>query len=371
MHEPLIDVPQPELDELRERLRATRWATRYPITGWDQGTDPDELQRLVSFWAGDFDWRAQEAAINALPSHFADLDGVPLHYLRFDPETPGALPLVLTHGWPSSFLELAGLALRLAEPSRFGGDPADAFTVIVPSLPGFPFSPQRPQLPDDPPTEELWHRLMRTELGFERYGAHGGDLGVGVTSRLGQRYPDEVVGLHIVGAAEPVNATDLTPQEQEHQAKLTAWMFAEGAYALEQSTKPMTLAAGLSDSPAGLLAWILEKYRTWSDCDGDVAGKFGDDFLLTQASLYWFTNCVSTSFRPYFQRASAARITKVEVPTAVAVFPFNIAQEPRSWAERTYNVTQYTRMPRGGHFPALEEPELLLGDLRKFFGGLR
>lgn len=367
MPQQLIDVTQADLDDLHARLRATRWAARYPITGWDQGTDPDELQQLVSYWAGDFDWRAQESAINALPSHFADIDGVPLHYLRFDAEVPGALPIVLSHGWPSTFLELTGLAQRLAQPSRFGGDSSDAFTVIVPSLPGFPFSPQRPQLPEDPPSEEIWHRLMRSELGFERYAAHGGDLGVGISSRLAQRYPEEVVGLHILGAAEPVDGSDPTPEEQEYTKKLNEWLFVEGAYALEQSTKPMTLAAGLSDSPAGLLAWILEKYRTWSDCGGDVVGKFGADFLLMQASLYWFTNCISTSFRPYFQRASATVVSKVEVPTAVAVFPFNIGLPPRSWAERTYNVTRYTRMPRGGHFPALEEPELLAEDLKDFF----
>ncbi|SCE31404.1 Epoxide hydrolase N terminus [Streptomyces sp. DvalAA-14] len=185
---PLMNVTDAELDDLRSRLRNTRWPTAWPTEGWAAGTEPGELRRLVAYWADGYDWRTHEAAVNALPSHFADIDGTPVHYLRFDGESPGALPIVLTHGWPSSVLELAGLARRLATPSQFGGAAEDAFTVIVPSVPGFAFSPQRPVL-DGLPTHEIWHRLLHDHLGFERYGAHGGDLGSGITSRLAAATP--------------------------------------------------------------------------------------------------------------------------------------------------------------------------------------
>ncbi|MFE3741339.1 epoxide hydrolase family protein [Streptomyces sp. NPDC059134] len=372
---PLIAVPEAEWEELRSRLRNTRWPTPWPTGGWEAGTDPGELRRLVTHWATDYDWRAHETALNALPSHFADIDGTPVHYLRFDGEHPGALPIVLTNGWPSSFLELTGLARRLAAPSRHGGDAADAFTVIVPSLPGFAFSPQRPSLTGPPQTHEIWHRLMRDELGFERYAAHGGDLGAGITSRLGEAHPEAVVGIHLTAVAGPAarDAAGATAEERAYLDSVAEWSAEEGAYLHQQSTRPLTLSYGLADSPTGLLAWIVEKYRTWSDCGGDLSSRFGDDFLLTQASLYWFTGTISTSFRPYYEyaRGLTRRVERVDVPTAVALFPADLAQPPRSWAERTYRVTRYTRMPRGGHFAAHEEPGLLAHDLTEFFRALR
>ncbi|MCO5999226.1 epoxide hydrolase family protein [Actinoallomurus rhizosphaericola] len=368
---PLISVTDAELNDLRSRLLGTRWPVAWPGAGWEVGADVGALRRLVAYWASGYDWRAHEAAINALPSHFADIDGAPVHYLRFDGEHPDALPIVLTHGWPSSFLELAGLADRLAAPSRHGGDAADAFTVIIPSLPGFAFSPQRPSLTDPPQTHELWHRLMHDELGFERYAAHGGDLGAGVSSRLGEAHPEAVVGIHLLAVASPVayDASSLSVEEQAYLESVAAWSAEEGAYQHQQSTRPLTLSYGLTDSPAGLLAWIVEKYRAWSDCGGDLSSGFGDDFILTQASLYWFTQTISTSFRPYYEyaRGLTRRVERVDVPTAVALFPADLSRPPRSWAERTYNVTRFTHMPRGGHFPAIEEPELLAHDITEFF----
>jgi pimeloyl-ACP methyl ester carboxylesterase len=370
-HRPMLAVTDAELDELRSRLLATRWPTPWPTTDWDAGTDQVELRRLVAHWASGYDWRAHEAAINALPSHLAEIDGTPIHYLRFDGEHPGALPIVLTNGWPSSFLELTALARRLATPSQYGGDPADAFTVIVPSLPGFAFSPQRPSLTAPPQTHELWHRLLHDELGFTRYAAHGGDLGAGITSRLGEAHPEAVVGIHLLAVANPItyDPAGLAPEEQEYLDSLAAWSAEEGGYQHQQSTRPITLSYGLADSPTGLLAWIVEKYRAWSDCGGDLSSRFSDDFILTQASLYWFTQTISTSFRPYYEYAQGLtkRVERVDVPTALALFPFDLTQPPRSWAERTYNVTRYTRMPRGGHFAAHEEPELLAHDLTEFF----
>lgn len=367
----MISVSDAELDELRARLKATRWPEPWPVTGWDAGTDTAELRRLVAYWASDYDWRTHEAAINALPSHLADIDGTPLHYLRYDGEHPDALPIVLTHGWPSSFLELTALADRLAAPSRYGGTPTDAFTVIVPSLPGFAFSPQRPQLTDTPQTHDLWHRLMRDVLDFEHYAAHGGDLGAGITSRLAEAHPDEVVAIHVLAVAGPqdYDTSGLTPQERTYLDSLAAWQQQEGGYLHQQSTRPLTLSHGLSDSPAGLLSWIVEKYRAWSDCGGDLSSRFSDDFVLTQASLYWFTGTISTSFRPYYEYAHGLtrRVRRVHVPTALALFPADLSRPPRSWAERTHNITRYTHMPRGGHFAAHEEPGLLARDITEFF----
>lgn len=371
----LISVTDADLADLRARLAGVRWPTALPIAGWDAGTAMGEVRRLVEYWASDYDWRFHEAAVNALPSHFAELDGVPVHYLRYEGEHPDALPIVLTNGWPSSVLELTGLAERLASPSRFGGLAREAFTVIVPSLPGFGFSPQRPSLGGTQQTHELWHRLMREELGFARYGAHGGDLGAGITSRLAEAYPAEVAGIHLMAVASPVSPDEasLTPPERAYLDEVAAWTAREGGYMHEQSTRPLTLGYGLADSPTGLLAWILEKYRAWSDCGGDVSSRFSDDFLLTQASLYWFTGTISTSFRPYYENGEGLtrRVERVDVPTAVALFPADLGHPPRSWAERVYNVVRYTVMPRGGHFAAHEEPELLARDITEFFSPRR
>jgi pimeloyl-ACP methyl ester carboxylesterase len=374
-----LRVPDADLVELRSRLRGTRWPEPWPPrdagSGWEAGTDSGELRRLVTYWADEYDWRLQEAAINALPGQVAAPDGTDVFYLRFDAEVPGALPIVLTHGWPSSFLELVPLARRLATPSRHGGQPADAFTVIVPALPGFPLSPQQPALPPATPTHELWHRLMHDELGFARYAAHGGDLGAGVTSRLAQAHPEAVAGIHLLAVADPAgyDPATVTPAEREYLDAVAAWYADGGGYEHEQMTRPRTLSFGLSDSPAGLLAWIVEKYREWSDCDGDLSRRFSDDFILTQASLYWFTNAISTSFRPYYEHAQGmtTAVSKVTVPTAVAVFPKDLSQPPRSWAERSYHVTRYTVMSRGGHFAAHEEPDLLAADITEFCRPLR
>ncbi|EGJ72786.1 putative epoxide hydrolase domain protein (plasmid) [Streptomyces sp. Tu6071] len=372
---PVIQVADADLEDLRTRLRATRWPEPWPVDGWQAGTDAAELRRLVMYWATDYTWRTHEAAVNALPSHFADIAGTRVHYLRYEAEHPDALPIVLTHGWPSTVMELTMLAERLAAPSRHGGDARDAFTVIIPSLPGFTFSPQRPALTDAEQTHDLWHRLMHDHLGFQRYAAHGGDLGAGVTSRLAEAHPEAVVGIHLLAAAAPAeyDPASLTPEEKTHLLSAAAWQAEEGAYMHQQNTRPLTLAPALNDSPAGLLSWILEKYRAWTDCGGDLSTRFGDDFLLTQASLYWFTGTISTSFRPYYEYAHqlTRRVRRVDVPTALALFPADLAQPPRSWAERTYHLTRYTRMPRGGHFAAHEEPALLADDITAFFGDLR
>lgn len=359
-----VRVEEESLADLRRRLAATRWPTPIPAPGWSAGAEPTTVRRLAAHWADGFDWRAQEAAINRLPHFTVPIGGTQVHFLHVRGEGDDPFPIVLTHGWPSTFLELTHLADRLAHPSRYGGDPADSFDVVVPSLPGFAFSAQRT---DGAQTHDLWHTLMRDVLGYRRFGAHGGDLGAGVTTRLARAYPRSLTGIHVLAAAGPpaVPEEDRTPEERRYLAEVARWERDEGGYQHQQSTRPMTLAYGLADSPVGLLAWIAEKYRAWSDSGGDLSARFTDDEVLTQVSLYWHTGTISTSLRPYFEYRYAWQ--RVEVPTAIAVFPHDLSRPPRSWVERGYHLVRYTRMPRGGHFAAHEEPALLAEDITEFF----
>jgi pimeloyl-ACP methyl ester carboxylesterase len=370
-----LHVDDADLLDLRRRVEQTRWPVHWPTPPWEAGTDAGELRRLSGYWADGYDWRAAERRINRLPSFEADIGGRRLHYLKFDGERPDAVPIVLTNGWPSTFLEMVGLAERLSRPSEYDADPDLCFTVVVPSLPGFTFSEQRPTLPADLATAEIWHQLMTRLLGFEKYFAHGGDLGAGITSRLGVAHPEALLGLHLMAVAAPADLDDstLTDDEREYLDRGAQWSREEGAYLHQQSTRPLTLAYALSDSPVGLLGWILEKYRAWSDSGGRLSTRFTDDFLLTQASLYWFTNTIGTSFRPYYEygRGVDRALPRVAVPTAVALFPADLVQPPRSWAERTYDVVRYTTMPSGGHFAPVEEPALLARDIAEFVAGLR
>lgn len=363
-----VHVDDASLDDVRRRLVQTRWPAEIPAPGWSAGAETTTIRRLADYWADGFDWRAEEAALNQLPHFVVPIGGQQIHYLHFRGEGKASLPIVLTHGWPSTFLELTKLADRLAHPSRYGGDPADAFDVVVPSLPGFTFSPQRN---DNAQTHELWHTLMRDVLGYQRFAAHGGDLGAGITTRLARSHPESLAGIHVLAVAGPpaVPEEDQTPEERRYLAEVAQWEQDEGGYQHQQSTRPKTLAYGLSDSPVGMLAWITEKYRAWSDSGGELATRFTDNEILTQASLYWHTGCIATSLRPYFDYRYAWE--RVEVPTAVAVFPHDLSRPPRSWAERSYHVTRYTTMPRGGHFAAHEEPALLADDITTFFRAVR
>lgn len=369
-----LRIDQSAVEDLTARIRATQYPREFPVRPWSAGAELSDVRRLADYWGSRFDWRAAEASINALPSKTAVIDGQEVFYLEYIGEGDAPFPIVLTHGWPSTVLEMVQLAERLSAPSRFGGSPDDAFTVIVPALPGFAFSEARALAGDAQHTHDIWHKLMHDELGFKHYAAHGGDLGAGITSRLAQAHPESVVGIHLLAVADPVLvADDVTAEERAYLNSGDEWMRTEGGYEHLQRTKPATASFALSDSPVGLLAWLLEKYRAWSDCGGDVSTKFSDDFLLTQVSLYWFTNTISTSFFPYFAHAQGltGRVDLVSVPTAVAVFPHDLVLPPRSWAERTYNVVRYTRMLRGGHFAAHEEPELLGNDIVEFLRPLR
>jgi pimeloyl-ACP methyl ester carboxylesterase len=371
-----IAIPEAALADLRGRVAATRWPQPIPGEGWELGTEEATLRRLAARWVDGYDWRLHEREMNALPHFVVDLDGAPVHFLHLRGEGPDPFPIVLTHGWPGSFLELSALAGRLAYPSRHGGAAARSFDVVVPSLPGFAFSAQRPERTDPWSTPELWHRLMTDVLGYSRYGAHGGDLGAGTTTRLAARHADAVAGIHLLAVSPPdlssEDAPPLTDAERAHLEQVGAWERDEGAYEHEQQTRPVTLAYGLSDSPVGLLAWLVEKYRAWSDSHGDLAARFSDDDALTWTSLYWLTNSIGPSFRPYSDHYLHSPTTpRVTVPTALAVFPGDLSRPPREWAERSYALARYTPMPRGGHFAAFEEPELLAADIAAFFSDLR
>jgi pimeloyl-ACP methyl ester carboxylesterase len=374
-----INIPQADLDDLYRRLELMRWTDEIPGDGWSHGTNLAYLRELVGYWQTTFDWRLQERHLNTYAQYRATVDGIGIHFLHVRGTGPHPMPLILTHGWPSSFVEMLKIIPLLTDPTSYGGNPTDAFDVVVPSLPGFGFSDRPPQGGlTSAQTADVWTHLMANVLGYSRFGAHGGDVGGGVTNHLGRFHAHEVLGIHLLGVpAQPYLGPDapaLSEREKAYFEAVARWDVEEGAYAHIQQTRPQTLAYGLNDSPVGLAAWIVEKFRAWSDCDGEVERRFTKDELLTNISLYWFTQTINSSFGPYWAYVEPVPFVKgerIEVPVAVAVFPKNIDHPPRELAERVYNLHRWTEMPRGGHFPALEEPELLAEDIRAFFRPLR
>jgi pimeloyl-ACP methyl ester carboxylesterase len=365
------------LEDLRARLRATRWPDAPEDAGWSLGTDLGYLRELVAYWADGFDWRAQEAALARFPRFRVELGGLGIHFVHARaaaPVTPGvALPLVLSHGWPDSFWRYSKVIALLTDPGAHGADPADAFDVVVPDMPGYGYSdpPVGPAL-NSIAVAGRWAELMSV-LGYPRFGAAGGDIGSGVSRYLGLDHPDRVVAVHRTDAGAPVFAgdpADLAPDERAWFQAIAAWGAAEGAYAAMHRTKPQTAAFGLADSPAGLAAWIVEKLRAWSDCDGDVERRFTKDEILTNVTLYWLTGTIGSSMRMYNANAAiepAQHARRVEVPSGFSFFPGDFARPPLTWLERTANVARVTEPPRGGHFAPFEEPELYAAELRAFF----
>jgi pimeloyl-ACP methyl ester carboxylesterase len=372
-----VHVPREILDDLHERLVRTRWTDEVRGAGWDYGTNLAYLKELVAYWEKTFDWRAQEEAINRFSHYRARVDGFGIHFIREKGRGRDAFPLVLLHGWPASFLQMVKIIPLLADPASHGGDPVDSFDVIVPSLPGYGFS--------DRPRERgmtvariasLVHRLVTEELGYERYGVRGSDMGAGVAQQLALTFPDSVIGIHLSGTNPYFGETPpgLSPAEKVFLGKVEAFRMQEAGYAMVQGTKPQTLAYGLTDSPAGLAAWIIEKFRAWSDCGGDVEKRFTRDELLSNVMVYWATGTINSSCRLYYETMHSPWPNagkRVEVPTGVAMFPKDLVPAPREWAERQFNVTRWTEMPRGGHFGEMEEPELLADDIRAFFRTMR
>jgi microsomal epoxide hydrolase len=373
-----INVPETTLKDLKERLARTRFPSEIEKSGWEYGTDLAYLKELVTYWRTTYDWRAQERKLNQLPQYKTTIDGIDIHFVHQRSSQPNAIPLVMIHGWPGSFFEFTKVIGPLAEPANHGGNASDAFHVVALSLPGFGFS-SKPRTGGYSPARmaRIVAQLM-ARLGYPRYAAQGGDWGAAIVRQLGLVDREHLIGLHsnMCTASPPPGPN---PNEGVPEADLKRVQAAQAGSATElgyfqiQSTRPMTVGYGLNDSPAGLAAWIVEKFRAWSDSDGNVEKRFTKDELLTNVMIYWVTESGPSSVRIYFEnRLDPGQPGRVEVPVACARFPREMfAIVPTKWIEAQYNLQQLTDMPRGGHFAALEEPQLLVEDVRKFFRGRR
>ncbi|MFH5799115.1 epoxide hydrolase family protein [Haladaptatus sp. CMAA 1911] len=377
MVEPVdVSIREATLDDLRDRLARTRWPDEVAGAGWEYGTNLDYLRELVAYWENDFEWGTQESRLNEYDHFRAEIDGIGIHFLHERGEGDDPTPLILLHGWPSTFVQMLDIVPMLTTPSAFGGDPDESFDVVVPSLPGYGFS-DRPTEPgmSVPRIADLFQTLMTDELGYDRYAGRGGDIGAGVLLQLGLKYRGSILGMHLGGTNPRVDEgmipDDPTDAEREFIENAERWARDEAAYAMEQATKPGTLAYGLNDSPAGLAAWILEKFRTWSDNDGDVEEAFARDDLLTNLTIYWATETIGSSMRLYYESMrDPGEWGRPDVPTALLMAPADMFPTPREWAERLYRIDRWTEVPSGGHFLEWEEPELTAEDIRAFFGSL-
>jgi epoxide hydrolase len=372
-----IEVPESELDDLRERLARTRWPDPATAAGWTQGVPLDYARELCDHWARRYDWRRCEAEINALPQFRTGLDGggddtVEVHFLHVRSRHRGAMPLLLTHGWPGSIVEFLGIVSALTDPP----DPADAFHLVIPSLPGFGFS-GKPTVPGwgVERIATAWAQLM-DRLGYDRYGAHGGDWGSAISSALGTGAPENVVGIHLtMPLAAPPPEGERQPLDPAERKALTArenFLKVGTGYSREQATRPQTLGYGLADSPSGQCMWIVEKFWAWTDCAGHPENVISRDRLLDNVMLYWLPGTGASSARLYWESYDRRRTDEVPVPTGVTLFPQELARLPRHWLERRYTDLRHWNEPAvGGHFAALEQPDVLVDELRTFFRKLR
>ncbi|MGV0790360.1 epoxide hydrolase family protein [Mycolicibacterium sp. XJ1819] len=369
-----ISVPEADLEDLRARLRNTRWPDPECVDDWSQGLPLSYASELAAYWADGYDWGEREARLNRLPQFVTEIDGIDIHFIHHRSAHDDAIPLLITHGWPGSVFEFAKVIEPLVDPTAHGGKPEDAFHVVCPSLPGYGFSGK--------PTAtgwgidriaEAWDALM-VRLGYRRYVAQGGDWGAMVTTQIG-RNRGHCVAIHTnmpIAGPPDGGLGELSATEQQALARLGYYDKWESGYAKQQSTRPQTLGYGLTDSPAGQMAWIVEKFAAWTDCGGHPENAVSRDELLDNVTLYWITGSATSSARLYWESfAGADGAGRVELPTGVAVFPAEIIQSPRSWCEAAYNVTHWTEMPRGGHFGALEQPQLFVDDVRTFFSAHR
>lgn len=374
-----IHISDEILDDLKYRLHHIRWPDHLEDSGWDRGTELNYLKSLVSYWRDQYDWRTQESQLNRFSQFCCNIDGIDVHFVHERGKGPNPLPIILTHGWPDSYLRYQKIIPLLTDPVSHGGDPEDSFDVIVPSIPGFGFS-SRPDHPgvNNFRVSEMWAKLMTKELGYKKFAAAGGDIGSGVTRYLASNHPELLFGIHLtdIGIIRDLLTSheQVTLSEEELQYKKNAleWISLEGGYMSIQSTRPQTLAYGLSDSPAGLAGWIIEKFRAWSDCNGNLRQRFSEDELITHIMVYWLTNTIGSSTRMYYENShSLPPLGYIKVPTGIALFPADILLPPKEWAVRNLNVTRWTSMVRGGHFTAMEEPELLAQDIRAFYKPFR
>lgn len=369
-----IAVSDATLADLDDRLARTRWPDAVDGTGWNYGTSREYLQSLVAYWQDGFDWRAQERRLNAFPHFRATVNGIGLHFIHQRGNGVDPIPLLLLHGWPGSFVQMLDILPLLTDPVAHSGQPDDAFHVVIGSLPGFGFS-DRPGAPGMSVARmaPLFHRLMTETLGYSRYAIRGGDLGAGILTQVAIQYPESVIGIH-TGGTTPflMQVPDgLSPAEQQYVADAQHWGQTEMAYAQEHASKPQTLAHGLNDSPAGLASWIIEKFRRWSDCDGDIERRFSKGDLLTNLMVYWVTETIGSSMRLYYETVRDPQWGHPDVPTAYLMSPKDMFPTPREWVARTSRIDRWTEIGRGGHFLEWEEPGLMADDLRAFFRPLR
>lgn len=375
-----LRIPGEAIADLRERLGRTRFPDEAPGAPWAYGTDVGWMRKLIAYWRDGFDWRAQEARLNDFAQYKVGLHGIDLHFLHVPGKGPDPCPLLLSHGWPGSVFEFLEVIPRLADPARFGGDPADAFTVVAPSLPGYglSFTPGQQRFGVEA-VAECFAELMTDVLGYRRFAAQGGDWGSFITSRLGLAHADRMVGIHLnllPLRRDPKMVADPTPEERRYLDELGLWLKEETGYQWIQGTRPQTLAFALTDSPAGLAAWIIEKFRAWSDCAGDLESVYTKDQLLANISLYWFTGAIGSSFWPYYARMHGSWPipdgATIDVPMGYSEFPREILRPPRSLAERIFaDIRRWSVMPRGGHFAAMEQPAALAQEICEFFRPLR
>ena len=380
-----IEIPQDDLDDLRARIAATRWPDDLPDGGWERGVPPSYLRELAEYWRSGFDWRAAEAELNRYPQFTTEIDGANVHFLHVRSPEPDATPLLLTHGWPSSIAEFLDVIGPLSDPRAHGGDPADAFHLVIPSLPGFGFSgPTRDTGWSTQRVATAWVELM-SRLGYDRYVAQGGDAGSVISLMMGRLDPEHVAGVHVtmlltVPSGDPAELADLDPADQARLGVLGRFETELSAYMKLQATRPSTLAYGLTDSPVGQLAWITEKFRDWTDSAKAPEDAVDRDRMLTTVSIYWLTRTAGSSAQLYYEDAAMLRALSegglrpppVPVPVGVAVFPKDILQPLRRLADRDLTtIAQWTEFDRGGHFAAMEQPESLVTDIRSFARPLR
>ena len=362
------------VDDLRRRLRTTRWTDAPDGSGWSMGTDVSYVRDLADYWRTDFDWAAIESTIAGLPHFTATIDGLDIHVIHSPASDPdAAFPVLLAHGWPDCFWRFLKVIPLLTDPAAHGAEPADAFTLIVPDMPGFGYSghPSGPT-PDTRDIARMWGQLMQV-LGYDRYGVAGGDMGSHVARYLALAHPARVVAVHRTDAGLPpatIDRSTLSPEEIAWIDDAARWSATEGAYAAMHSTKPQTAAIGLADSPVGVASWIVEKLRSWSDCDGDLDSIYTRDEILTLVTQYWVTNTIGSSIRTY--RANAAipvedRMRYVDVPSGFSIFGGDVVRPPRAWLERTANTVYHSEPKHGGHFAPFEVPESYATELRTFF----
>lgn len=366
-----LHVPQADLDDLQSRLARTRWPDAATVPGWDQGVPLDQAMHLVDHWRRHYDWRACEARLNAIGQYWTEVDGVGIHFLHARSPEPDALPVIMTHGWPGSVAEFLKVIDPLRDPRAHGGDPRDAVDVVVPSLPGFGFS-ERPR--QGWPVERIasaWITLMK-RLGYERFAAQGGDWGATVSAAIAATGDPAVAGIHLTMVnARPTDAeaADPTPRERDALAAMQAYATTEHGYSALQATRPQTLSYALTDSPVGQAMWIFEKFRQWSDCDGDPFSVFTPDELIDTIMLYWLPATAASSARLYWESWGKAPSITTDVPVACSVFPHDIVRPPQHWARRRFpNIVYWNEPARGGHFAALERPETFVAEVR---AGLR